>query len=120
VDRDYQPDAFTAHNPAHGSRGGLIRALGRSRPVQFVAWRVLPAVIGDARTRSLSRRVGHSKLQRRSAERAQVSPELRSRLQEELAPDVAKLSELIGRDMAQTWFGEPDRQASAQLQVAAR
>ena len=120
VDPDYQPEAFTAHNPAHGARGGLIRTIGRSRPVQFLAWRVLPALIGDARTRSLSRRVGQSKLQRRSAERAPVSPELRKRLEAELAADVARLSELLGRDMAATWFGEAGQTASARLQVAAR
>jgi hypothetical protein len=120
VSPDHQPAAFTAHNPAHGARGGPVRAIGRSRPVQFVAWRLLPKVIGDARTRALSRRIGHSKLQRRSAERAQVSPRLRERLEAELAPDVAKLSELLGRDMAAFWFGEAAQNAAARLQVAAR
>lgn len=120
VDDDYQPEAFAAHNPAHGARGGLIRTVGRSRPVQFLAWRVLPTLIGDARTRSLSRRVGHSRLQRRAAERAQVTAELRSRLQAELAPDVARLSELLGRDMAATWFGGAAQGATPALQVAAR
>jgi hypothetical protein len=120
VDPQYQPDAFVAHNPAHGARGGLIRTVGRSRPVQFVAWRVLPALIGDARTRSLSRRIGHSKLQRRAAQRAQVSVALRKQLEAELAPDVSRLSELLGRDMAATWFGESAQAATARLQVAAR
>ena len=120
VGPEYRPEAFTAHNPAHGARGGLIRAIGRSRPVQFVAWRLLPALIGDARTRALSRRIGHSKLQRRAAERAQVSPELRERLEAELAPDVARLSELLGRDMAATWFGHAEQAPTTQLQVAAR
>ena len=103
VDPDYQPEAFTAHNPAHGARGGVIRTVGRSRPVQFLAWRVLPALIGDARARAMSRRIGHSKLQRRAAERAQVSPELRRELEAELAPDVAQLVGAArprhGRDM---------------------
>lgn len=120
VDPDYQPEAFTAHNPAHGARGGMIRAIGRSRPAQFLAWRVLPALIGDARTRSVSRRIGHSKLQRRAAQRAQVSPELRKQLERELSPDLSLLSELLGRDMAGTWFGGSGEVATARLQVAAR
>jgi hypothetical protein len=120
VDADYRPEAFVAHNPAHGARGGLIRKVGRSRPVQLLAWRILPAVIGDARTRSLSRRIGHSKLQRRTAERASVSPELRKRLEDELRPDVARLSEMLGRDMAATWFGDGNQPATPRLQVAAR
>ena len=117
---DYQPDAFVAHNPAHGARGGLIRRVGRSRPVQLLAWRMLPALIGDARTRSLSRRIGHSKLQRRAAERATVSAELRKRLEDELRPDVARLSEMLGRDMAATWFGDGNQPTTPRLQVAAR
>jgi hypothetical protein len=120
VDPEYQPEAFSAHNPAHGARGGLVRAIGRSRPVQFLAWRALPRLIGDSRTRELSRRIGHSKLQRRPAERAAVSRELRERLEAELAPDVARLSELLGRDMASVWFGGKHERAAARLQVAAR
>ena len=120
VDPEYRPEAFTAYNPAHGARGGLIRTIGRSKPVQFVAWRVLPALIGDARTRALSRRIGHSKIQRRAAERAQVSDALRKQLEAELAPDVARLSELLGRDMAATWFGQAEQAPTTRLQVAAR
>jgi hypothetical protein len=105
VDASYAPAAFATHNPAHGSRGGVLRAVLRSAPVQFVAWRVLPAVVGDARTRSLARRMSHSKLRRTAAPRAQVSPQLRARLEAELAPDVARLSELLGRDMSSFWFG---------------
>jgi Sulfotransferase domain len=105
VDPDYRPDTFAAHNVAHGARGGLLRKLARTRAVQFVAWRVLPAVIGDARTRALSRRVGHSKLRRRATARAEVPAALRQRLEAELRPDVDRLSALLGRDLGALWFG---------------
>ncbi|MEO6349504.1 MAG: sulfotransferase [Candidatus Limnocylindrales bacterium] len=105
VDPDYAPAAFSTHNPAHSSSGGVMRTVLRAAPVQFVAWRLLPAVVGDVRARSLAQRMTHSKLRRKAAPRAQVSPELRSRLQAELAPDVARLSEILGRDMNALWFG---------------
>ena len=121
IDPTYQPPTFAAHNQAHGSRGGLLRSLARTPPVQFVTWRVLPALLGDARTRELSRRVGHSKLRRRTAQRAEVPAELRRRLEAEFAPDVARLSELLGRDVAAIWFGprpEGDKQAQRQIAVS--
>lgn len=105
VDPTYQPPSFAAHNLAHGSRGGLIRSIARTRPVQFAAWRLLPALIGDSRTRELSRRLGHSKLRRSTAKRAEVPAALRHRLEGEFAPDVARLSELLDRDVASVWFG---------------
>jgi hypothetical protein len=106
IDPEYQPESFAAHNPAHGARGGVMRTVARSTPVQFAAWKVLPAVLGDARTRSLARRFGHSKLRRRTVARAEVPAELRRRLEQEFAPDVARLSGLIGRDVAALWFGQ--------------
>ncbi len=119
VDPTYQPPSFAAHNQAHGGRGGLVRSLARTRPVQFATWRVLPALIGDARTRELSRRLGHSKLRRRTAQRAEVRVDLRRRLETEFAPDVARLSELLGRDVALVWFGaRPDAGREARQQVA--
>ena len=119
VDPTFQPASFAAHNQAHGSRGGLLRSLARTRPVQFATWRVLPALIGDARTRELSRRIGHSKLRRRTAQRAEVPAELRRRLEAEFAPDVARLSELLGRDVAAVWFGaQPETSKQPQPRVA--
>jgi hypothetical protein len=105
VDPSYVPEAFSTHNPAHASSGGIMRTVLRTPPVQFVAWRVLPAVVGDVRARSLARRMAHSKLRRKTAARAQVSTELRARLEAELTPDVARLSEILGRDMNSFWFG---------------
>ena len=106
VDPDYQPETFAAHNVAHGARGGVLRKVARTRPMQFVVWRALPAVVGDARTRALARRVGHSKLRRRAVARAEVAHDLRRRLEAELRPDVDRLSDLLGRDLVSFWFGQ--------------
>ncbi|MGI8929535.1 MAG: sulfotransferase family protein [Candidatus Limnocylindrales bacterium] len=121
VDPTYQPPSFAAHNLAHGSRGGLIRSIARTRPLQFAAWRLLPALIGDSRTRELSRRLGHSQLRRTTAKRAEVPAALRRRLEVEFAPDVARLSGILGRDVGQIWFGPQsgsDKQPRPQVAVS--
>ena len=119
VDPTYQPASFTAHNPAHGSRGGLLRSLARTRPVQFATWRIMPRIIGDARTREISLRLAHSKLRRTTAKRAEVPAEIRRRLEVEFAPDVARLSEIVERDVASVWFGaRADTGNEARRQVA--
>jgi hypothetical protein len=118
VDPSYAPEAFSTHNPAHGSRGGVARAVLRSAPVQFLAWRMLPAVLGDVRTRALARRFAHSKVRRTAAPRAQVSAELRARLEAEFASDVARLSEILGRDMNAFWFGGTTAAGRAAAEVA--
>jgi len=41
---------------------------------------------------------------RRPAPRQALSPELRAKLEQEFAPDVALLSELLGRDLAALWW----------------
>ena len=121
VDPTYQPSSFAAHNLAHSSRGGLVRSFARTKPVQFATWRLLPALIGDSRTRELSRRLGHSQLRRSTAKRAEVPAALRRRLEGEFAADVARLSELIGRDVASVWFApqaQGDRQPRPQVAVS--
>jgi hypothetical protein len=119
VDPVYRPGSFDAHNQAHGARGGLIRTIARTRPVQFATWKVLPVVIGDARTRELSRRLGHSALRRRTVQRASVPADLRARLEKEFAPDVARLSELLGRDVASVWFGSPPETGAPRREAVA-
>jgi hypothetical protein len=105
IDPDYQPDFFAAHNPAHGARSPVMRRVLQARGSQWVAWKLMPRLIGDLRTRTLVRRFSQSPLQRRKIERAPLSPELRGRLETELAPDVQRLSQLLGRDMTAFWFG---------------
>lgn len=105
VDPAYRPDSFAAHNPAHGSRGGPLASLARSRAAQFAAWRVLPRVIGEVRALELARRVVQSPVLRRTASRPDVPMDLRRRLEDEFAPDVQRLSEMLDQDLTTMWFG---------------
>jgi hypothetical protein len=107
IDPTYQPASFAAHNVAHGARSPLARRLLNSPPAQWLAWRLLPRLVGDVRARELVRRFSQSGLRRRPAQKSAVSPELRQRLEEEFRPDVERLSGLLGRDMAGVWFGRP-------------
>jgi hypothetical protein len=107
VDPSYAPESFTAHNAAHGTRSVLVRRLVRGRVTQWLAWSALPRIIGATRTRGLAQRFGHSRMYRKPVARATLAPELRRRLEEDFAPDVARLSSLLGRDLSQLWFGRP-------------
>lgn len=107
IDPDYVPESFTAHNAAHGARSTLIRRVLNGRFPQWLVWGLLPKVIGDTRTRGLVRRFRHSWFHRKPISRGKISVELRRRLEDDFAPDVARLSSLLGRDMAQLWFGRP-------------
>lgn len=113
IDPDYRPASFAAHNVAHGARSPLLRRVLNARGPQWVAWRLMPRLIGDLHTRTLVRRFSQGPLQRRRIERAPLAPELRRRLQAELAPDVQRLSQLLGRDMTAYWF---DGQAASAYQ----
>ena len=115
---DYQPESFAAHNPAHKPRTGLVRLLARSTPVQFIAWRALPRLIGDARARTLARAVGHSRFRRQTVARADVPADLRHDLELEFRPEVERLSDLLGRDLRQVWFGGESTSAAATSQTA--
>jgi hypothetical protein len=107
VDPTYAPESFMAHNAAHGTRSPLVRRLVRGRVAQWLAWGVLPRIIGATRTRSMAQRFGHSRMNRRTVPRGKLTPELRRRLEDDFTPDVARLSSLLGRDMSQLWFGRP-------------
>lgn len=107
IDPTYMPTPFTAHNTAHGARSMLIRRLLNGRFPQWLVWGMLPRVIGDTRTRGLVRRFRHSWFHRKPITRGKLSAELRRRLEDDFAPDVARLSALLGRDMSQLWFGRP-------------
>lgn len=105
IDPDYVPESFGAHNTAHGARSTLIRRMLNGRFPQWLVWGLLPKLIGDTRTRGLVRRFRHSWFHRKPINRGKISPELRRRLEDDFAPDVARLSALLGRDMGQFWFG---------------
>ena len=115
VDPDYQPASFAAYNVAHGARSTRVRALLSARAPQWLVWRLMPRLIGDRRTRALVQRFRQSRLHRRPIEKAPISPELREHLELEFGPDVARLSELLGRDMGKLWFGRPAQPAGVEV-----
>jgi hypothetical protein len=103
IDQGYTPQ-FVAHNTRWATRFPLLRRAARSRFPQWMIRRALPALIGEARVKSGVRRLRHSGLGRTGSRSALVSPALRADLQRELAPDVAKLSEMLGRDLVSLWW----------------
>jgi hypothetical protein len=105
VDPDYQPETFAAYNRSHAPRSRLLRTLTKSRLPQWIVWQLLPRVAGDRPTRAMVRGFRHSAVNRRSAPRAPLRSELRRQLEDEFAPDVARVSQLLGRDLAALWFG---------------
>lgn len=107
VDPTYVPESFAAYNTAHGARSTFIRRVLNGRFPQWLVWGLLPRIIGDTRTRGLVRRFRHSWFHRKPISKGKLSPELRRRLEDDFAPDVARLSGLLGRDMSQLWFGRP-------------
>ena len=118
IDPNYTPESFAAHNTAHGARSTLIRRVLNGRFPQWLVWGLLPTIVGDARTRGFVRRFRHSWFHRKPITRGKISVELRQRLEDDFAPDVARLSALLGRDMAQLWFGRPAAQSAAASQRA--
>jgi hypothetical protein len=81
----------------------LRRALN-GRVVQWVVWRGLPRLIGEARTRQLVRRL-REWLVRKPLQKDKLRPDLRRQLELEFMADVTKLSAMLGRDLGQLWFG---------------
>jgi hypothetical protein len=111
VDPDYRPDEFRAYNPVHAGRAaGLRRAVGR-RGLERLSYG-LSAVLGKDRTRILTSKVRRSGVLHKAIERPTMDPVLRSRLQEEFMPDVARLSAILGRNLAPLWFGGPLKMAA--------
>jgi len=104
VDPSYQPESFSAYNRSHAPRFRFIRQITNARIPQLLVWRLLPAVAGDRVTRSIVRGYRNSPLNRRSAPRQPLRPELRRQLELEFADDVARVSELLGRDLAALWW----------------
>ena len=78
--------------------------------------------MGYVGTRGLIRRFRYSWFNRKKVEKTLVSPALRRRLEDEFAPDVARLSEMLGRDLGALWFGRsvkaPPKAAERQVLAA--
>ncbi len=109
VDPDYRPAAFDVHNASHRIRGGA-RTLLKSRAGRATR-RLVRRVVGENTSARLGWRFRHSWLYRRRVTAHALRPELRRALEREFAPDVARLSELLGRDLAALWFGRAARGA---------
>ena len=103
VDPEYQPGSFAARRRSHRSRAPL-RALTRTRLAHTMAHRVLPRVLGEPRAKQVVWRFRQSRLNRRPFERPALPDGLRRRLEDELRPDVRRLSQLLGRDLERLWF----------------
>jgi hypothetical protein len=104
VDPTYRPPAFEAFNASHQPRSRLLRRLTDTRPAQFMAWKVLPRLIGDAGAHRIARAV--TRANRRANPREQMSLQTRDRLRATFAADVAELSALVGRDLSALWWGQ--------------
>lgn len=107
VDAEWQPEAFRVHNVRHQPRSRLLSRLLKTGPPQWLVWKLLPRIVGDANTRQLVRRFRHSSLIRKPTPRAEMHPALLRQLEEYFEPDVARLSEILGRDLGTLWWGRP-------------
>lgn len=94
VDPDFAP-AFRVVNPAKRARSATLRDFVADPPpaVRRLLWATT--------SRRFRKRVtgAFQRWNARPASRAAIDPELRTRLKAELAPEVARLSELLGRDL---------------------
>jgi hypothetical protein len=107
VDAGYQPGSFAVHNASHRRRRGVIGALSTSRAAHWAAHTLLPRLLGERGTARFVYRFRMSRLDKQPAPRRPMPPELRRQLEDELQPDVARLSALLGRDLGSFWFGRP-------------
>jgi hypothetical protein len=107
VDPEWQPDSFAAYNTAHGARSVFVRRVLNGKIPQWFVWKALPRLIGDTRTRALVRDFRHSWFHRKPIKKGSMRPELRRKLEDEFMPDVARVSQMLGRDLGQLWFRRP-------------
>ena len=102
VDSSFRPNVVVAHNSTYVPRSRqLHNFLWRSNPVKLALKRALPF--------GLSTFFGKRLRQRNRKAPPSLSPETRSCLNEIYRIDVAKLSELIGRDLSTVWLKESSR-----------
>jgi hypothetical protein len=107
LDADYQPASFASRNASHRQRG-WVRTIVDSRAGNWLTHDALAAVIGPNRRARLALRFRHSRVNRRVVQRQPMDPALRAKLADEFRPDVARLSEMLGRDLVSLWL--PERQ----------
>ena len=108
VDADFVPSEMAVVNPGSGLRSvRLHRMRARLAPIEHGVRRVVP----ERAFRLLSaplRAIWSAN--KRPAPRSPMTPELEAELTKYFAPDVASLSELVGRDLGVAWprFGRPE------------
>lgn len=95
VDSSYEVD-LSVYNPNRRARSGLVQRLIFAPP------RPLRTLFGKLRSMPIAHRLRDRMVaaNSRRATRAEMDPELRRRLRDEFAPQVADLGELIGRDLS--------------------
>lgn len=101
VEPDFVPTEMAVVNPNSELRSvKLHRLRARLGPVERTVRRVVPARAFRVLTAPLKTIWDANK---RQAPRSPMAPELEAELTEYFAPDVASLSELVGRDLAAAW-----------------
>ena len=101
VDAEFVPSEMAVVNRGSGLRSvRLHRLRSRLAPVERGVRRVMPA--GMFRLLSAPLRAIWS-ANKRPEPRSPMSPELEAELTRYFAPDVASLSELVGRDLSEVW-----------------
>ena len=106
VDPDYRPETFGIHNPRGRRRSGIAGAVLRNPISRWLTNTLLPRLVGKQRASRLNRVVRQSSINRAPVERKPIDPLLRTKLEVELAVDVAEASALVGRDLGATWFSQ--------------
>lgn len=88
VNQEFQPE-FQVINPSWGVRSKALQSLILLPPVLSIGRALLPQRLRSAAMRLIGR----------VEPRPPMDPDLRTRLQAEFAPEVGRLSELLGRDL---------------------
>jgi hypothetical protein len=107
IDPDYRPESFAVHNPSHRVRRGALRSAINTRVGRWATQRLLPRIVGFERAARLADGVRRSDVGRTPEKRKPIGEGVRRQLEADLRPDVDRLSEMLGRDMAAFWFGDP-------------
>jgi hypothetical protein len=108
VGTDYQPESFKNRNASHRQRR-WVRRIVDSRAGNWVTHDAISAVVGPNRRARLALRFRHSRINRRTVPRQRLDPGLRKRLADEFRPDVARLSEMLDRDLVSLWLPDVPR-----------
>lgn len=101
VDPEFVPTEMAVVNPNSELRSvRLHRLRARLGPVERTVRRVVPARAFRVLSAPLRAMWDANK---RQAPRSPMAPDLEAELTEDFAPDVASLSELVGRDLSEAW-----------------